>query len=231
MGTLQHHRGLSQNKDVAAKNPEKLKDLQQLFLVQAKRYQVLPLDNSILQRLLTARPSPTAGRTEFTYSGEISGLPDGSVPNTLAKSFSIAAEWRSRRAEPRGCSRRLEVASAVRPLPGEGQTRVHLQPDGSGRFRWEGKDPLTPGKHTILFDFKYDGPGIARAARALSVDGKKLIVEDPAHHPGLMTVDESFDVGVDTRTGVDDKTTSRLPLHREARQLTIKLVPPNMAAE
>src|SRR4029453_1660051 len=83
----------SQNDDLAAKNPEKLKELQALFVSEAKKYQVFPLDNSILPRLLTARPSSTAGRTEFTYTGEMSGLPAGSVPNTLAKSYSIAADF------------------------------------------------------------------------------------------------------------------------------------------
>src|SRR4030095_9649582 len=73
----------SQNNDLAARFPDKLKELQELFLVQAERYQVFPLDNSILERLLTPRPSSTAGRTEFTYSGEMTGLPEGSVPNTL----------------------------------------------------------------------------------------------------------------------------------------------------
>src|SRR5690242_17539785 len=82
----------SQNDDLAAKFPDKLKNLQELFLVEAEKYQVFPLDNSVLERLLTQRPSSTAGRTEFTYSGEMAGLPDGSVPNTLARSYSISAE-------------------------------------------------------------------------------------------------------------------------------------------
>src|SRR4029079_10852973 len=82
----------SQNTDLAAKYPEKLKELQELFLVEAQKYQVFPLDNSVLERALAPRPSSTARRTEFTYSGEMSGLPDGSVPNTLAKSYSISAE-------------------------------------------------------------------------------------------------------------------------------------------
>src|SRR4029078_7452826 len=82
----------SQNNDLAAKYPEKLKELQELFLVEAQKYQVFPLDNSILSRMITPRPSSTAGRPEFTYSGEMSGLPDGSVPNTIAKSYSISAE-------------------------------------------------------------------------------------------------------------------------------------------
>src|SRR6185436_15884770 len=83
----------SQNNDLAAKNPDKLKELQELFLVEGEKYQVFPLDNSILERLLTARPSSTAGRAEFTYSGEMTGLPEGSVPNTLARSYSITAEF------------------------------------------------------------------------------------------------------------------------------------------
>jgi arylsulfatase A-like enzyme len=76
----------SENNDLSAKYPDKLRELQELFLVEAQKYQVFPLDNSILARLMTPRPSATAGRTEFTYSGEISGIPDGSAPNTLGKS-------------------------------------------------------------------------------------------------------------------------------------------------
>jgi hypothetical protein len=82
----------SENNDLSAKYPDKLRELQELFLVEAQKYQVFPLDNSILSRLLTPRPSATAGRTEFTYSGEISGIPDGSAPSILDKSYSIKAE-------------------------------------------------------------------------------------------------------------------------------------------
>ena len=82
----------SENNDLAAKNPDKLKELQGLFMDEARKYQVLPLDNSILERILAPRPSAVAGRTEFTYSGEVSGLPDGNVPNVLSKSYSITAE-------------------------------------------------------------------------------------------------------------------------------------------
>ena len=83
---------ISENNDLAAKNPDKLKELQGLFMDEAKKYQVLPLDNSILERGLAPRPSAIAGRTEFTYDHEVSGLPDGNAPNMLTKSFSIAAD-------------------------------------------------------------------------------------------------------------------------------------------
>ena len=64
----------SQANDLAAKMPDKLKEMQDLFYAEAKKYDVLPLDNSTLARFLTPRPSPTAGRTSFTYTGELSGV-------------------------------------------------------------------------------------------------------------------------------------------------------------
>jgi len=65
----------SEYNDLAAKNPEKLLEMQELFEVEATKYNVFPLDNSVAQRLDTPRPSATAGRNLFTYTGEISGLP------------------------------------------------------------------------------------------------------------------------------------------------------------
>ena len=75
------------------------------------------------------------------------------------------------------------------------------------RFRWTDSQALTPGKHTIVFDFKYDGPGMGKGGTGvLMVDGKELARKTIPHTiPALVTFDESFDVGVDTRTGVDDE--------------------------
>ena len=82
----------SQDNDLATKNPDKLREMQELFLVEASKYNVFPLDNEVVQRALAPRPSAVAGRTEFTYSGEVSGIPSGSAPNLLGKSYSISAE-------------------------------------------------------------------------------------------------------------------------------------------
>jgi len=100
---------------------------------------------------------------------------------------------------------------------------------GVEHFRWEGTESLTPGKHTIMFDFKYDGPGFGKGGTgALSVDGKEVARKTIPHtSPFLMTIDETFDVGVDTRTGVDDND-YQLPFRFTGtiNKLTIKLVPP-----
>ena len=82
----------SQANDLAAKNPDKLRELQELFLVEAAKYNVFPLDNDVLQRILAPKPSYVAGRTEFTYAGELTGTPNNNVPNILARSYTITAD-------------------------------------------------------------------------------------------------------------------------------------------
>jgi arylsulfatase len=82
----------SQFNDLAAKMPDKLRDMKELFLVEATKNQVFPLDNTFLQRALTPRPSYTAGRNVFTYSGLLSGTPSTDSPNITGRSYSITAE-------------------------------------------------------------------------------------------------------------------------------------------
>ena len=73
------------------------------------------------------------------------------------------------------------------------------------RFRWRGLSSLDAGKHTIVFDFKYDGPGPAKGGTGvLMVDGKEVDRKTIPHTiPLLMSIDETFDIGLDTRTPVD----------------------------
>jgi hypothetical protein len=78
--------------DLATKMPDKLKEMEGIFYDEAKKYNVLPLDNSTLARFLTQRPSDTAGRKVFTYSDELSGVPPSAAPNILDKSYIITAE-------------------------------------------------------------------------------------------------------------------------------------------
>src|ERR1700730_2463492 len=81
----------SEFNDLAASNPDKLKELQALFMTQANKYQVLPLDNSAFSRALTPRPSAVAGRTVFKYTGEDAGIPVGNAPSILDRDYNITA--------------------------------------------------------------------------------------------------------------------------------------------
>ena len=82
----------SEYNDLAAKRPDKLREMKELFLMEATKYNVFPLDNSILTRVLTPRPSDTAGRNVFIYPHEISGLPPSDAPSILNRSYTITAE-------------------------------------------------------------------------------------------------------------------------------------------
>jgi arylsulfatase len=224
----------SQANDLAAKMPDKLKELQKVFLQEAAKYDVLPLDNRQFARALTPRPSATAGQTVFTYSGEMSGIPTGNAPNILTKSFTITAEVEV----PKDGGEGMIVTEGGR-FGGYGLYLLHGKPVFTynfldlERFRWEGKDALTAGKHSIVFDFTYDGPGIAKGgAGVLRVDGKEVASRKIPHTVAfLLTTDETFDVGVDTRTGVDDKD-YQVPFRFTGKltKLTFKLGPPQLAA-
>jgi arylsulfatase A-like enzyme len=225
----------SQNNDLAAKMPDKLRDMKELFLVEATKYNVFPLDNDFLQRVTTPRPSATAGRTVFTYSGEMSGLPEGSAPNTLNKSYSITAEVEIPQGGAEGMLNTLGGrfgGYGLYLLKGKPVFAYNLL--AVEHFRWEGPAALTPGKHTIMFDFKYDGTGFGKGGTGvLSVDGKEVDSKEIPHTiPFIATVDETFDVGVDTRMGVDDND-YQPPFRFTGKldKLTIKLVPPKRTAE
>ena len=223
----------SENNDLAAQHPDKLKELQGLFMDEARKYQVLPLDNSVMQRGIAPRPSAIAGRTEFTYDHEVSGLPVGNAPNVLTKSFSITAAVEV----PEGGGEGMLVTEGGR-FGGYGLYLLKGKPVFTynflalERFRWEGADALAAGKHTIVFDFKYDGPGLAKGGTGvLSVDGKEVAKKTIPHTiPAMLTLDESFDVGVDTRTSVDDKD-YQPPFRFTGKldKLTIKLGPSQLA--
>jgi arylsulfatase len=197
--------------DLATKMPGKLKEMQDLFYAEAKKYNVLPLDNSTLARFITPRPSLTAGRTVFTYSGELIGTPASAAPNILDKSYAITAEVTI----PDGGAEGMIVTEGGR-FGGYG---LFLSKGDFGvgrgkvvflynlldlkRTTWEGPE-LSAGKHTIVFDFKSDAPGLGKGGMGvLSLDGKEVARNTLEHTtPIMFPEDESFDVGQDTRTGV-----------------------------
>jgi arylsulfatase len=233
----------SQNNDLAAKNPAKLQEMQALFVAEAEKYNVLPLDNTAFVRLQTPRPSAVAGKTVFSYTGENAGIPVGNAPNILNKDFTITADI----TVPNGGAEGMIVTFGGR----FGGYALYLSAGkpvfvynflDMERFRWEGgvggrvgEDlfgrALQPGKHTLVFDFKYDGPGPAKGGTGVfSVDGKELARKTVAHTiPLLMTIDETFDVGVDTRSAVDDSYQIPFRFTGTIDKLTFKLGPSQLS--
>jgi arylsulfatase A-like enzyme len=196
----------SQAHDLAAKMPDKLKQMQALFAQEAAKYNVLPLDNSSFARAISPRPSATAGKTVFTYSGEMPGIPTENSPSILNRSFKITAE-----VEVPENGDGMIVTTGGR-WGGYGLYLLKGKPVFNYNLltllqaRWAGDQPIAPGKHTIVFEFEYDGPGLAKGGTGvLKVDGKEVhTLQIPKTVPFLLPGDETFDVGIDTRTGVND---------------------------
>jgi len=164
----------SQYNDLAAKYPDKLREMKNLFYAEAEKNQVLPLDNSVLLRLVSPRPSLDATRNEFTYSGVLSGIAVSAAPNTLMRSYTITADVEI----PTGGAEGMLVTEGGR-FAGYGLYLLKGTPVFTlnlldlARIRWAGAEPLTPGRHRVEFDFKYDGPGIGKGGTGvLKVDDK-----------------------------------------------------------
>ena len=235
---------MNQTNDIAAANPEKITEMKALFVEEAKKYQVFPLDATFAARVVAPRPNITAGRTEFTYTKPMVGLPQGDSPSILNASYTITAEIDV----PDGGADGMILTSGGR-FGGYG---FYLK-DGKPvflwnmvdleRLKWEGTEALSPGKHVVEFDFKYDGMGVGTLAfnsfdgvgkggtGTLRVDGTDVHTQVMKETlPMILQWDESFDIGSDTLTGVnDDDYKPPFPLTATLEKLTIKVDRPELS--
>jgi len=230
--------------DIAAKNPAKVKAMRTRFVAEAKKYQVFPMDASVAARIVAPRPNITAGRSEFVYTRPMVGLPQGDSPLLLNTSYTVTADIDV----PQGGAEGMILTSGGR-FGGYGFYLLKGKPVwlwnlvDLERLKWEAPDALAPGKHTLEFDFKYDGMGAGTLAfndfsgvgrpgvGTLKVDGKVVDTKTmPRTLPMILQWDESFDIGSDTLTGVNDAD-YRPPFKLTAKldKLTIKLDRPTLA--
>jgi arylsulfatase len=236
----------SQTTDLAAQNPGKLKEMKAAFIAEANNYQVFPLDASVAARIVAPRPNITAGRSEFVYTHPMVGLPQGASPVLLNTSYSVSADIEV----PAGGAEGMLLTSGGR-FGGYGFYLKNSKPVwlwnmvDLERLKWEGSQPLTPGKHKVEFDFVYDGKGSGTLAfndfsgvgrpgtGTLKVDGKVVATKTMAKTlPMILQWDESFDIGSDTLTGVNDADYQ--PPFRftgNLNKLTIKLDRPKLSPE
>ncbi len=236
----------TQSTDVAAANPAKVKELQRLFATEATKYNVFPLDASVATRLVAPRPNITAGRSEFVYTAPLTGIPQGDSPLLLNTSYSIAADVEV----PQGGAEGMLLTSGGR-FGGYGFYLLKGKPVflwnlvDLKRLRWEAPDALAPGKHTVEFDFTYDGLGAATLAfnnmsgigqggtGVLKVDGTAVATQKMEHTlPLILQWDETFDIGSDTGTPVDDQD-YQVPFAFTGKlaKLTLKLDRPQLTPE
>lgn len=209
----------TQHNDLSAKYPEKVQQMKDSMFAEFAKYNVLPLDASVATRLVAPRPSMAARRNVFTYSGTPTiGIPLAAAPDLLGTSFTMTAEVDVPKSGTDGV-----IATAGGRFGGWGFYVLKGKPVFNWNLldlkheKWQAPEALTPVKHTVEFDFKYDGLGFATLAfnnmsglgrpgtGTLIVDGKTVATQTMQRTiPLIFAVDETFDIGSDTGSSIDD---------------------------
>lgn len=193
--------------NLASKNPAKLKELQALFMTEAEKYHVLPIDDRLLVRLdaqAVGRPDLMGERTKVTYGEGMKGMGTDIFISTKNTSYTITSQVEVK-----------ENANGVMVCQGgkfggfsfylkEGKPAFTYNFLGLQSFNVLSNQALKPGKHTVVYDFKYDGGGLGKGGLAtITVDGVKATegrIEKT--QPGIFSVDDLADVGTDDGTPV-----------------------------
>jgi len=213
--------------NLAEQRPDKLHEMQLLFYAEAAKNNVLPLDDSKVERFdVRIRPSLTRGRTEFTYTGVVTRIPEGAAPDVKNKSFRITAEVNVPEDSVHGVIvTQGGLTGGWALLFRDGKPLFHYNTLNLAHFTIAAKETLKPGRHTIVFDFEYDGGGFGKGGNgALSVDGTKVAQgRIAATVPMRFSIDETFDVGEDTGTPVSEDYDVPFAFTGEIRKVVVKL--------
>lgn len=199
----------SQAMDLAEELPEKLAELQRLWLIEAVKHNVLPLDDRTVQRLnpaLAGRPDLMRGRSSLLLAGTMERLPENTVPNIKNRSFAVTAEL-----EVRGDRLAAGVIISQGGRMGgwslyckEGRPRFCYNFLNLERFYVDTSDTLEPGKHQVRAEFKYDGGGLGKGGElTILVDGSEVgRGRIDKTQPFIFAADETMDVGRETGSPV-----------------------------
>ncbi len=200
----------SQSNDLAGKNPEKLKELQALFLKEAVKHHVLPLDDRKLERLnagLVGRPDLMSGRTSLAVYEGMTGMMENVFINVKNRSHTITAEVEI----PKSGAEGVILCQAGRfggwsLYAKGGKVKYCYNWVGLERYTIGADKPLPAGNATIRFEFAADGakPGTGGTA-TLSVNGEKVAQGRIEHtNAFIFSADETADVGQDEATPVTE---------------------------
>jgi len=193
--------------DVSSQNPEKLKELQALFMTEAEKFHVLPIDDRLLIRTdakAVGRPTVMGDRKSVIYGEGMKGMGVDIFISTRNTSYTITAD-----VDVAANGSGVIVAQGGRfggfsfylknGKPGFTYNYLGLQ-----SYTVSSSQALTPGKHTIIYDFKYDGGGPGKGGiGTITVDGAKTgEARIEKTQPGIFSVDDLADVGTDDGTPV-----------------------------
>ena len=221
-------RDFSEANDLAAQNPDKLKQLQDLFLVEARKYNVLPLDDRFIERAdPSLRPSLIEGKTAFTYYPGATRIPESSAANTKNKSHTIVATIEMPKQGGDGVLVAAGGSVAGYALYVKGRRPVYeYNWFSQARYKATSSQPLPEGPATIRVEFVSDG-GVGKGGRVELYVNDKKVGETRVDKtvPGRFSADETFDIGVDTGSPVSADYKSPNAFTGTIKKVTFDLKP------
>ena len=200
----------SEANDLAAKNPAKLRELQDLFMKEAARNHVLPIDDRRAERLnaaIAGRPDLMGDRTSLTVYAGMTGILENAFINVKNRSYTITAPVELKDANTSGV-----IIAQAGAFGGwvlymkEGKLHHEYNYFGVERTNISGQTPLSPGKHEIKYEFVIDAPKPGSGGKCtLYVDGQQVAQGHiPKTQPFAFSADEGTDVGMDNETMVSN---------------------------
>jgi len=200
----------SLSNDLAKENPKKLAEMQKLFMTEASKYSVLPIDDRLLERItasVVGRPDVMGGRTSLTLGEGMTGMMENVFIDVKNRSKTITAELEI----PEGGANGVILAQGGR-FGGwslylkDGKPAYTYNFLGLNNYTVSAQEALPAGKATLVFDFAYDGGGMGKGGTGmLSVNGRKVAEgRIDRTQPNIFSADETADVGVDEATPVVD---------------------------
>jgi arylsulfatase A-like enzyme len=189
--------------DLSAKNPAKLKELQDLFLTEAVKYNVLPIDDRVIERLnakLVGRPDLMGDRTSLTLGEGMKGMSENVFINIKNRSLTITADL----VIPQGGANGVVISQGGR-VGGwslyfkDGKPRYHYNFLGMQRFTVAAAQAVPAGPAKLRFEFAYDGGGMAKGGLGTIYVNEQKVAEGRIDRtqPLIFSADETADVGVD----------------------------------
>jgi len=224
----------TQYDDVAAENPQKLKELQDVFWIEAEKYQVLPLDDRLSERFNPAlRPSLIAGRTVFNYYPGLR-IPDSSAAPTQNRSHTITAYLDI----PNGGADGVLVAvggtvGGFTLYVKGGQPVYEYNLDSLQRATIRAAETLKPGPNVVRMEFNYDGGGLGKGATVSLLVNDRKVGEGRINSTiwiGKYSADETFDVGQDSGSPASDEYASPFQVGGTIEKVVIDCQPANLTA-
>ena len=194
--------------NLAAKYPEKLREMESLFMWQAQKYHVLPIDDRTIERTnaaLAGRPDLLGDRTSLTLYEGMEGMMENTFINIKNRSFSITAELDIPKEGANGA-----ILSQGGRFGGwslymkEGKPEFTYNFLGLDRYVVSSSEKLTKGPVTVKLDFIYDGGGLGKGGEATIIVNEKAIAKARVEktQPNIFSADETADVGLDNQTPV-----------------------------